>query len=476
MRWFRGIKRRWVLNNLAPVILIIVTSATVVAASIANYYYSSMADQLRSKVSGNAGFFNRYVSSSYDNFYTAAKSFCDDFVDKDKIEMQVVGPGGEIMFSSSGYVTGYVPGTGDVKESSTTRNTVVYSGIDSATGQRVMSASSPLVYSDGTVAGVLRFISALTKADRRVLYVSLAALTIAVVAIALVLFSNYYFIRSIVNPIREINETAKKIAAGSYGARIDHAFNDEIGELADTINFMSVEIGRNEKLKNDFIASVSHELRTPLTAVTGWAETLADGGIKDPAMAARGLSVITRESESLRSMLEELLDFSRMQSGRFKMSMGRANLPDEVEDVMFTFEERLRQEGLEIEFDNRVGDVWMTADRARLRQVFVNILDNSRKHAKDGKKIEITLARSELDGHAAVRLDFRDHGPGIPEEDLPHVKEKFYKGKSRQPGSGIGLAVSNEIIAAHNGVIEVSNAPDGGAVVSIVLPVERAEE
>ncbi|MCQ2446774.1 MAG: HAMP domain-containing histidine kinase [Clostridia bacterium] len=237
---------------------------------------------------------------------------------------------------------------------------------------------------------------------------------------------------------------------------------------------MSVEIGRSEQVKNDFISSVSHELRTPLTAINGWAETLNDN-MESPAILKRGLTVITKEAANLKAMLDELLDFSRMQSGRLVVHFGQVNVGDEVEDVIFSFSETLRQDDFAVNFENKLGDTWISADRARLRQVFVVLIDNARKHSHEGKYLDITLEESFFrEGDPCVMLTFRDHGAGIPEDELPHVTEKFYKGSSKRPGSGIGLAVAKEIITLHDGSLLIRNAEEGtGTVITIKLPYQH---
>lgn len=475
----RGIRARWAINTLLPVIVILITVSAVLCAAVSEYYNGIMLSRVINNAETTADFFNRYLVSASD-FYTAARNFTNEFSSKDYIEMQTVSAGGDIIYSSSGIVNGYPPGTPDVSACSRSRTLKSYSGPDSLTGERVISVSTPLYSSEGRLAGYFRFVTSLERADhvvgRFILLIILAASAI----LLLILWTNLYFLRSIVTPVRQINEAAKKIAAGKYGETISGAYNDEIGELAETINFMSVEIDRSEKVKNDFISSVSHELRTPLTAITGWAETL-EGSMDSPAILKRGLAVITRESGNLKEMLDELLDFSRMESGRLAVHFGQINPGDELEDVAFSFSAVLAQEDFSIRYENNLGDdVWISADRARLRQVFVILIDNARKHAHEGKFLDITLSGGMFrEGEPCVTVVFRDYGPGIPEADLPHVTEKFYKGSSRRPGNGIGLAVAKEIVTLHDGSLLIRNAEEGtGTEITVKLPYthDNAEE
>ena len=332
-----------------------------------------------------------------------------------------------------------------------------------------MSVSSPVYLSSGELIGAIRYVTGLSNVDRSVTELSLFAVGAVCIIFLFVLLSNTYFLRSIVNPIREINDTTKRIAAGEYGITIEKKFNDEIGELADSINFMSSETQRSIMIKNDFISSVSHELRTPLTAINGWAETLLHSEGLDK-IEQRGLSVILRESNHLREMVEELLDFSRIESGRLVINKTTMDVKAELEDTILMFEQRLQQDKLHVVYTDCCGsEVLIQGDRSRLRQVFVNIIDNARKYSPPNETIDIKIERrSEW---AAVVI--ADHGPGIPAADLPRVKQKFYKGNANKPGSGIGLAVSDEIVQMHGGELRIESEEGDGTVVTILLPLDR---
>jgi signal transduction histidine kinase len=167
--------------------------------------------------------------------------------------------------------------------------------------------------------------------------------------------------------------------------------------------------------------------------------------------------------------VEELLDFSRMEDGRFTLRVEQVDLQAELEDAIFTYQELFRQEGIELTYDMGEGDLpLIPGDPERLKQVFCNVLDNAAKHGGGGKRIAASVTR---EGEWQV-VRIRDFGPGIPEAELPFVKQKFYKGTSKARGSGIGLAVCDEIINLHGGTFTIGNAEGGGAVVTIRLPVQ----
>lgn len=150
-----------------------------------------------------------------------------------------------------------------------------------------MAVSSPVIYND-TVVGVMRVVTSLKLVDQQIITTILLALLVGCAVLIIVYFTNLYFVRSIVNPVAGITEIAKRIAAGSYGIQMEKKNNDEIGDLTDAINDMSLKIAQAEKTQSEFISSVSHELRTPLTAINGWAETIMNGEVRDAEDVKKG--------------------------------------------------------------------------------------------------------------------------------------------------------------------------------------------
>ena len=380
------------------------------------------------------------------------------------------------------------------------KRTKVWIGADPSTGEHIMAASSPLMI-DGEVVGVMRYVTSLNKVDKQIIIIVAIALGIGLGILGMVYFSNLYFIRSIVDPVAGITETAKRIAAGSYGVQIEKRYDDEIGALTDTINDMSLKINQSEKMKNEFISSVSHELRTPLTAINGWAETIMNGEVRDAGDVKKGMGIIVSEARRLTNMVEELLEFSRIEDGRFTLSVEPLDLKAELEDAVYTYREFFRREGIELTYQDCPEEMLpISGDPERLRQVFCNLLDNAAKHGGSGKRIDVSVAREGEEAFRALEhqalcqagrasgtviatgggivtrrenwAPMRDYGPGIPEEELPHVKYKFYKGSSKARGSGIGLAVCEEIVTRHEGRLDIGNAQGGGCLVTIVLPIE----
>lgn len=280
----------------------------------------------------------------------------------------------------------------------------------------------------------------------------------------LVLLLNLRYIRRLSARAASLSADIAGVCSGSYGRQAQKKCSDELGDVCDGVNALSSELSRSESLQAEFISSVSHELRTPLTAITGWSETMQyDDAIQGESR--RGIAIIAKEAGRLTRMVEGMLEFTRIQGGRFNLNIEPLDVAAELEDVIFAYGRPLKSEGIDISYSPPEDECMIGGDPERLRQVFWNIIDNAAKYGRDGKKIEISAG---CDGSDAVVI-FRDHGPGIPESELPHVTERFYKGSSRERGSGIGLAVCDEIVSRHGGTLKIENAPGGGALVTVRL-------
>lgn len=463
----KGLRRRWMINTLSVVCIVGLLCVLLITVAFSGYYYSNMKADLRYRAKTVTEFFADYQNQNYNKYYQSCITYARTFEDKDSIELQFINMDGRIVASSYDDLTTNSPTTPEIREAINTRDIRPYVGSDPLTGERIMAVSSPMIYSNGEVIGVLRYVTSTRIMDMQILEIAGLALAAMLVVTAIVVFSSNYYIRTILVPLGEIIDKAKRIANGSYGIQIQTKYDDEIGELAQTINEMSIQISQNEKMQNDFISSLSHELRTPLTAITGWSETLLNSEDLDEN-DRRGIKIIMREAKRLTGMVEELLDFTRIQDGRIRLNMETVDIRAEFEDVIYMYGSRLTQEGIKLEYDDSDTDVLeVSCDPHRLRQVFLNILDNAAKHGGEGKRIETSL---KTEGDCVV-IRIRDHGPGIPEDELPLVKHKFYKGSSKARGSGIGLAVCDEIVQLHGGTLTLNNVLGGGTEVAVRLPV-----
>lgn len=464
----RSLRQRWILNSALPVFMLLALAVGGMSIGISSYYYKGMLDGLERQARAQAGaFIDYFMDQGFANYLQRANQAISDYTDKERVELQFLSSTGGIQASSTSNLTvGTHPGTEDINRAVETNKISYYRGADPKTGEQILAVSHPLTV-NGKVVGVMRFVTSMRQVTVQVRMTVLAVVLVAVLCLLLVVSSNLIFINNVVEPVAVVSDAAKRISQGSYGFTLENKYTGELGELIDNINDMSMKISQNEKMKTEFISSVSHELRTPLTAISGWGETLLADPDRDQIQLHRGLRIILNESRRLSGMVEELLSFSKMEDGRFTLQLEDVDLQAEFEDAVFTYRELFRQEGIELHYEPGVEILpAISGDPERLKQVFCNVLDNAAKHGGAGKRIDASMTR---EGSAQV-IRVRDYGPGIPEAELPYVKQKFYKGSSKARGSGIGLAVCDEIVRLHGGVFEIANAEGGGAVVTIRLP------
>ena len=285
----RGLRKRWIINTVMPVSLVLLVIVFLFSAGVTNYYYGTIRKGLESRAQAIANSFNEYfMDSGYSNYYQKAVQTAESFEDKDRIELQFIGSSGRIQVSTSGLTAGTFPGTDDITRALTQNQMAPFRGYDPETGESIMAVSHPLVY-NGRVVGIMRFVTSLHAVTRQVVLVILVICLVALLCLILIIASNVLFINNVVEPVAEVTEAAKRISAGSYGFQLENRYTDELGELVDNINDMSLKIGQNEKMKSEFISSVSHELRTPLTAINGWGETILEDPTGDPVQMRRGI-------------------------------------------------------------------------------------------------------------------------------------------------------------------------------------------
>ena len=464
-----GLRRRWLWNTAAVVASVGLVCALAVTVLFALTDYSNLHANLRLRAETAAEALNGVQNQEYENFYQTCLDAVQSFSQRNTLEVQFVDPEGNVLSTSYGIPTTSALETPEIAEAVRTRGAQDYFGKDPETGKRILAVSAPIIYRNGEVIGVLRFVTATRRMEQHIG----AVLAVSLLAVAgltgATLLSNNYCIRSILLSVAEITQKARRIAGGTYGIQIEILSHDELGELAEAINDLSNQLSQNEKMQSEFISSLSHELRTPLTAITGWSETLLGGDTLD-AETARGLRIILREARRLTEMVVDLLDFTRMQDGRMTLNVEPADIRSEFEDTVYMYSSRLVQEGIALELEENDQDIpEIPCDAKRLRQVFLNVLDNAAKHGGEGKRI---LASMHYDG-STVLFRIRDFGPGIPEDELSLVKKKFYRGSSKTRGTGIGLAVCEEIVTMHGGTLTLENAEGGGTLVTIALPAAQ---
>ena len=462
----KGITKRWLLHYFSVTVALMVLMIFGASFAVRSYYYEEIKLDLEECGSEITRYLSPEELSEKEHAAEVLKKFAENFEKNDSVKLTAADQSGEIIFDSTGLVSEKSQGQLLFEQAASSENGTLLKTDTLTTGEKIMSLTVLINDESGKNSAAVKFVSSLDETDGKILFAILIIIAAAVLLLASFIIPGLAFIGTIVKPVRELCATSRRIAQGDFETRVEKMYDDEIGELADSINYMAEEIKASDGMKNDFISSVSHELRTPLTAIAGWTDTI-EGGLDDPKLASQGLEIIKKETRRLSQMVEELLDFSRIEGGGLRLQTEPFDLRGDLYDAVFTYTDMLRQEGLHIEYDEPDEPLMVFADRNRLKQVFLNIIDNAGKYGKDGDRVRVS-AEAE-DGSCVVHI--RDFGQGIPPEELPYIKQKFYKGSAKGRGAGIGLSVCNDIVEMHGGTLDIQSTVGEGTDVIVTLPL-----
>ena len=468
----RGLRQRWLVNAVLPIVLVVIAIVTVYTLGVRRTYYSAMRSGLETRARVAADNFSSYGLKSYSEYFRYASITAETFEEKDRLELQFISANGKLVASSYGKFAGRSPSTPEIQQAIDSQQIRHYKGRNPLTGERILAVSSPMIYTNGEVIGVLRYVTSLRNADLQILMIALIAVTIGLLFIGSIFFLSSFFIKSILVPVSQINATAKRIAAGSYGVQIPGQYDDEIGELCDTINYMSDEINRAERMKNDFISSVSHELRTPTTVILAACED-ARKNARTPADYQAALDVVDRQAHKMSQLIASMLEITRLDQGTQKVNWEYADLSDLV-TVICDEQTMVARRGI------RIGcaaepDIFIDMDVFLMSRVVQNLLDNAFKFGVDGGWIHVALRRTDT----GAQLTVQDNGVGISQEDLDRIWQRFYQADpSRQESAGLGLGLSmvQQIVALHGGTVAVTSAPGRGTTFTVTLPEHHGKE
>lgn len=462
-----SIATRWMLNTILVVSIILIVVNVCVYYFTRQFYYGSAESYVVSEANAAQMVLSRLYEDMAVNYSSEVREMIVNFDKKDHMELMSINKNGEVSLSSSGFSPDKTYNMPDYEAALESEDkTGVFLGLDN--GENILAVTK-IIEKPSSNYRALRFVTSLSLIDKQLAGIMFACVMVSVFVILVVVWTGLYFVKSICVPLVQISSTAKKLAKGDFSERLPVNTNDEIGALSTSFNEMADELENSEQIKNDFISSVSHELRTPLTAIKGWAETLQSG--YEEETFNKGMKVINGETRRLEQMVEELLDFSRIQTGRFSMQTETIDVIAELEDALLLFVERAKKENIKLSYNEPQFMCAVVGDRSRLRQVFINIIDNAFKYTEEGN-IDVYVDKNE----SSVVISVADTGCGIAPEDLPKVKQKFYKANRTKRGSGIGLAVADEIIGMHGGMLEVESELGKGTTVTIVLPLAVKEE
>lgn len=468
----KGITKRWMLNTLSVILAIIVIIVVTLILSVSYLFRSQIEGELYAACND----VNLQINS-VSEFDAVSHDLIENFDKKEQMEVMVLDAQGNVKQTSTGILPSSNETMTDFEDAKNNSSGYAFWNGKLRSGERAMSVTKLIKDENKNVIGAVRYIVSMEPAHSRILLFSVIIILVSLAVIAMVVFSGLSFIRSIVKPIRRLSATAAQIAQGDFSAseNIEHKYDDEIGDLCNAVSDMAKDLQTTEQLKNDFISRVSHELRTPLTAIKGWAETmqLSENGTIDRRTFERGMGVIIKESGRLTGIVEELLDFGRIQSGRMVLMKEKIDILAEFDETVYMLKERAAEDGIHLLYDDT--DVVLPpvyGDRNRLKQVFLNVLDNALKYTPRGGVVAAQVLYTQ-ENPDVIQIVVTDSGCGIPAEDLPKVKEKFYKANQTVGGSGIGLAVADEIMNLHNGKLDIESGEGVGTTVTLTFPIYR---
>lgn len=457
-------------NQLLRGIVIIIFSTVVVLnillmIFIRKYYYDNMENILKSRIEVSMNFYNKYFSSKelVENIYDNV----DAFWNENNAQVEIFDVDGSLLMDSIGIKDEKLINAPDV-DRALKGEVSRWIGKVNYYDKNVMAVSYPLEI-DGEIIGIIRFITSLEEIDAIIANIMIIFVSISIGVLVLGVTLSIILANSIINPIKYLNKVAEKMGSGNLSVRSKIDSKNEIGQLSNTLNFMANEISRREQLKNEFISQVSHELRTPLTAIKGWTITL-NNDETDKETLKLGFEIIEKETDRLSAMVEELLDFSRLINENVSLELKEINIKDFVDHIESFMAPRAKKEGINLEFITK-DSANINVDSNRLKQVFINLIDNSLKFTEAGGNIKfVTSILNEN-----IKFIIEDNGCGISEEDLPRVKEKFFKGKNSNSKNGIGLSICDEIIKLHNGEFNIYSKLGIGTKVEIIIPLIEEE-
>lgn len=458
----KGMRRQIVLHYILVVFLALLLVEVIFLLAIRTYYYDSVYSKIQNHITTAESFFHKYELGG-DNNSNQLQVLLERFA-LDKTELEVLTLNGDMITSSTGFQSDRTITTSDVPEA-VGGSIGRWVGRQSGTNESVMAVSKMLQV-HGRDTYVLRYLTSLEGINNDLLNLTLLSIGIGAAVMAVVIVFSIGLANSIVKPLNNITAVSAQMAKGRFNVRIKGNYKFEIGDLASTLNYMAQEIVRSNQIKDDFISSISHELRTPLTSIKGWSETLISGGY-DPEETKLGVSIISKESERLIGLVEEILDFSKLQQNQMKLSIGIVDVKVLLQEIILNVWAKAEKKRIHLLLECEEG-IFVKGDANRLKQVFMNLVDNAVKFSHEDSNIELSAKRIS-DTETAIMV--RDNGIGISKEHISKVKDRFFQVDALNGGTGLGLAISQQIVELHNGKLEMDSELGSGTEVTVILPL-----
>ena len=458
----RSIRKRLIGNYITIALVTVLILEGLFAVAISEYYIGGVERILVNQAETSATFFNRYADAG--DIYKKSNYIFENLDIDEAALIEVVDMQGRVVIDSTGSSTENVINTFDVTQALRGQSEVWRGRSD--LNEPIVAVSAP-IYDGTSVVGALRYVSSLAPTYQVLgqFFAMLFLFGFGIIAVAFLY--GRAMAQRILEPVQELVRVTEEVAQGNYKVTAIKYHNDEIGQLVDAVNIMTKEITRADQAKSEFISSISHELRTPLAAIKGWAETMQD--MKDDIeVVEEGLSIVSKETDRLIILVNDLLDFSRLQAHRIELKKEEFSISDLLENIVGQFTVRCQQEHIKMTLLTDNQENWVFADYNRLKQVLINIVDNAMKFTVGRPEAEIRISSQVLDDQIIVIIE--DNGSGISPEDLQRVKEKFYKGSSNKSGTGLGLSIASEIMELHGGKMLIDSTMNVGTKVVLVMP------
>lgn len=458
-----SLKNRIYLQNVIIIISLVMILEFIFILFLNNYYNEGVKRELQSKLTLSATLYNKYLVR--ESMEERISYILESESKNEAFYVELIDNDFNLLIDSNGFNN--KANTFKYKDlilaSKASPDIVKYEG-----NETIIAMTMPLYDKDSKVWGYLRYSTCIDKVKRTLNNIIQLSIIIISLVIIITFFLSSILANKILDPIETLINASKKMANGDFSQDIVIKNKDEIGILGETLNYMSKEIMKSNKLKNEFISSISHELRTPLTAIKGWSELILTGDVEDLNDIKEGMSIISNETDRLTILVEDLLDFSKLESGKIKMNMESVNLKELIKDISYYFKNTIEEKDLSLKLNLCKEDIIVLGDKNRLKQVFINLLHNAIKFTEEGKNIYTSLKIIE---NSKALISIKDEGIGISEKDLPKVTEKFYKGNSKYSGSGIGLAICKEILTLHNAELHIESEEHIGTTIILAFNI-----
>ena len=468
MLHLEGLRKRVIKYYFIMIIITVALFEGLFMFYLQNYYYNSAKQSLISQATYTMDIYDGVgmESTSFENkvhniFEKGQVSnntnFTVEFIDKNK----------NVILDKYGIKTNEKYEYEDVNRALRGNNTLTpYTYNISGTNEHVMSISVPLRVNN-QIEGVVRYSLSLKSIDNTVIKLVCFFILAGVIILIIALLLSLKFAESLIRPLKNLKKFANELAQGNYNIKLkkEELHNDEIADLVRTFEHMAVEIDKSRKLKEEFISSVSHELRTPLTSIKGWSETLGYEGIGKEELDL-GLGIIQDETERMISLVEDLLDFSRLSSDRIRLQIDMVDVRKLAKGVVAQLTVKANEKNITLLTEFKTEDIVdIQGDKNRLRQVLINLVQNAIKFTSEGGYIVVIVSQ----GEEFTTFTVTDNGVGIKKENLTKVLDKFFQEDYNKAGSGLGLAISNEIVKLHGGKMIIESEKNVGTTITFTL-------